>query len=171
MQISAVQNGCKIKILLLLLMCVGGLQWGCANKAPSVTDKQAEAINALMDSPQLNTLPKDIENMPEFIPQTLCDAFEKDRRMADALYGDKWIKLRGRVAYGPVDMGVPGVNSYYLGLGGGSKKVACIFFGKRQRERLSQLAMGQTVVVIGVYSTEEKYVPKLIGCTILSADK
>lgn len=160
-----------MRIIFLLLLCLVGFQGACANKTQPMTDQQAEAVNALMDSPQLNTLPKNIENMPEFAPQTLCNAFENSRKQADALYGDKWIKVRGRVAYGPVDMGVPGVNSYYLGLGEGSKKVACIFFGKRQREQLKQLIMGQTVVVIGVYATEEKYVPKLIGCTILSVEK
>lgn len=76
----------------------------------------------------------------------------------------------GTLVYGPTNEGFNGLNVYYAGLENEGKRMAFLFFGARHEEQLSGLQHGQTLVIVGVYTPHEKYNPKLIGCTLVSAE-
>ncbi len=128
-----------------------------------------EEVNRLLEEYGA-PVPPNVSLMPEFTPDIIRNAFDRDRKRADALYGGKWVTVRGTLCYGPTNEGFGGINAYYVGLESRGKRMACLFFGTSHQERLSGLKHGQTLVIAGIYLPYEKQIPKLIGCTLVSAE-
>ncbi len=113
--------------------------------------------------------PQDVlDSLPAVTPDVITRQFEADQLQADRAYGDRWLKIRGTVFYGPTNDGFEGLDYYYLGLAHNNKSMAFIFFGKQHEAQLQALQKGQEVVVVGVYIPGERYTAKLIGCTLLA---
>ena len=125
--------------------------------------------NRVLEKYGTPTLP-DTTLMPEYTPDEIRTVFDRDQNMSDAVYGGKWLKVRGTLVYGPTCEGAGGMHVYYVGLENKGKRMAFLFFGARHQEKLSSLKQGQTVVIAGTYTQGEISLPKLIGCTLLSAE-
>lgn len=151
----------------LALLGVSCLLSACAaSKQPA---PNTAAYNQLLEE-HGTPAPPDVALMPEFTPDVVRNAFIRNQREADALYGNKWMKVRGTLVYGPTNEGFDGLNIHYVGLENKGKRMAFLFFGAKHREQLSGLQHGQTLVILGVYAPGEKHLPKLIGCRLLSME-
>lgn len=116
------------------------------------------------------SVPPDISIMPEFTPDIVVNAFIRNPKEADAIYGNKWMKVRGALVYGPTNEGFGGLDIYYVGLESKKRRMAFIFLGAKHQEQLSGLKCGQILTIVGMYMPNEQYNPKLIGCTLLSVE-
>ena len=114
--------------------------------------------------------PPDVDTMPEFTPDVVRNSFIRNQKEADAIYGSKWMKVRGTLAYGPTYEGGGGLDMYCVGLESKGKLMSFLFFGAKHQEQLSDLKHGQTLVIVGVYTPDQKHLPKLIGCTLVSME-
>jgi hypothetical protein len=165
--------------LFIVVLGVFGLLSACSAPKPPARDlpaynpqmpaQEVADFNQLFEKYGTPALP-DVAKMPEFTPDVVINAYLRNQREADALYGHKWMKVRGTLVYGPTSEGFGGLDMYYVGLGSTGKRMACIFTGARHQQELAGLKHGQTLVVVGVYAPGERYNPKLLGCSLLSAE-
>ena len=139
------------------------------HKPPQLSTQEVADWNQMFGKYGAPT-PPDVTLMPAFTPDVIRNAFIRNQKEADALYGGKWMKIRGTLDYGPTNEGFGGLDVYYVGLESKGKRMAFMFYGNQHQQQLSSLKHGQTLVIAGIYTPGEKYHPKLLGCRLLSTE-
>lgn len=141
----------------------------CQVANPTLSAEQIKNTNTLLE--EYNSPPAEqLATLHELSVNKICKAYARNKTAADEMFGNKWLKVRGTLVYGPTNEGFQGLNMYYVGLEGGGKTMAFIFMGTKQKEELQALEIGKSLVIAGIYTPGEKYLPKLLGCVLISVE-
>lgn len=110
-----------------------------------------------------------VESLPLTPLEAIRNAFDENPLKAGSLYGGKWIKTQGALAFGPVKKTVAGLNSFTLVLDNNGKQIAVMFLGGAKEEQMRSLKKGQIITVVGQYS-KDNTLPFLSLAKILSIE-
>ena len=158
----------KGAIILMLVVLLAGCGLSRSQKKASLSDEEIAKVDTLMGQvgPPSEV---QVDTLRETTPDVIRAAFEENPLNANSVYDKQWIKMRGKLALGPVKSTMlKGIYAYTVSLEHKNKTMTCVFFGKAKEEELKQLKKGQTLVVLGRYEPTDKG-PMLSVCSILSA--
>jgi len=149
---------------LMMTLLLSGCGLFKSHKSIELTDEEmlkAEQLLAGIRAPAS----VNVDALPVLTPDILRNAYDENPLKAQQEYDKQWLKVRGKLVEGPRELQVERVICYVLYLEHKNKRVRCFFYGRSKMDQLAALKNGQTISVVGRYSSSSQG-PSISFCSL-----